>query len=213
MTSEALREFQAKIEQAKEAARAEVLAYIDRHGMAYSRELRDRLKHIGIDLHIGRVQKILQDLEREGVLESWLKNPPHDDKPRSGLQRRYYKRLEQRCTGHCCQAFTLPYSPAELRVMLTDQAGVERCEDHDTVARMVIPIQQPDYGETKGPSGRALYWYTCRHLQNNGDCAIYLERPRMCRDYPYGERCPVPGCTFSGRGRTWKVKGEEIRPK
>lgn len=43
--------------------------------------------------------------------------------------------------------------------------------------------------------------YTCRHHgAATGDCRIYAERPRMCRDYPYGRAGQQPECTAEHRG-------------
>ena len=41
------------------------------------------------------------------------------------------------------------------------------------------------------------YYYDCRHLQPNGDCAIYEDRPTMCRNYPNGVACSRVGCTYT----------------
>lgn len=90
---QSLEEFQAMIAERQRRARELSLDYIDEHGRAYSRELRDWLKTGGVDLHIGRVQALLKDLEAAGVLTSWLVRPPHDDGSRGGLQRRYYRRV------------------------------------------------------------------------------------------------------------------------
>jgi Fe-S-cluster containining protein len=46
----------------------------------------------------------------------------------------------------------------------------------------------PEYPETAR--------FSCRHLSGSGDCSIYEERPRMCRQYPMDEACSFEGCTL-----------------
>lgn len=127
-----------------------------------------------------------------------------------------------RCTGHCCRAFFLPYSPEEIRrayLAWRDGKPVLRSSpespeipnliDIHIIAPMVrhlgfgtrldvaptSPITPtPEAPNSIAPSG---HFYTCVHLQQNGDCGIYDIRPTMCRDYPYGLPCRYPGCTFT----------------
>jgi len=64
---------------------------------------------------------------------------------------------------------------------------------------MVIPLGRDLWGD------RDRWWYSCRHLTEAGDCAIYETRPEMCRGYPYDRevegggivagRCANHGCT------------------
>lgn len=98
--------------------------------------------------------------------------------------------MTDRCTGHCCRVFGLPHSPEDLTDPKTN------IEDQEVVADMAIPIYWvPDMDRFFSD-----WTYTCRHLQPNGDCAIYEQRPKMCRDYPYDEPCHHPGCTLKNRG-------------
>lgn len=60
---------------------------------------------------------------------------------------------------------------------------------------MLIPLRSgTPYEAEQNSTGVMLeaYVYTCRHLQLNGDCGIYEDRPAMCRDYPYGQVCEFP---------------------
>ncbi len=101
-----------------------------------------------------------------------------------------------RCTGHCCRDFQLQEFPGDLlRNFETALDGVgadgdRLIADIETIAPMVIPL---------GPDLKAKgYWrYTCRHLLQNGDCAIYARRPRMCSAFPYDVACPHTACTLS----------------
>lgn len=44
---------------------------------------------------------------------------------------------------------------------------------------------------------RGQHWYACRHVQLNGDCGIYEQRPELCRRYPNGHVCQFVDCTWS----------------
>jgi len=72
--------------------------------------------------------------------------------------------------------------------------------DEFTVATMVVPLGVFPEGATL-PSGEQArttgMYYDCRHLLANGDCRIYEQRPKMCRDFPNGTSCPRAGCTFT----------------
>lgn len=99
--------------------------------------------------------------------------------------------MTDRCTGHCCRRFTLPFTPTGILQRRSQM------EDGDLVADMVIPIGF----SCDAPSGEVLgepcWWYTCCHLLPSGDCAIYESRPEVCRSYPYGSPCKYPGCTWA----------------
>lgn len=104
-----------------------------------------------------------------------------------------------RCTGHCCSAFPLPFSPTEICEMVLNNGslpapdgGMLLMQDGEQISRMVIPLgYQTDNGK---------HVYTCRNLDELGNCRIYDERPRMCSDYPYGNECEIEGCTAPARG-------------
>lgn len=97
-----------------------------------------------------------------------------------------------RCTGHCCRSFRLSSPLAEVRR--------EQSYDAQMVAAMVIPLGRFEPG-ARLPDGSVSQggdYYDCRHLGPNGDCAIYVARPQMCRECPKHGRCEKPGCTLSG---------------
>jgi len=136
--------------------------------------------------------------------------------------------MGDRCTGHCCKNFFLPFEPGRLYVeaanhkrwkaWLTEHranidmndrstwtpqldgttppanARASHYEEIEQIADLAIYVGylHPVTGEEAG-EGRG--WYSCRHLQSNGDCGIYDSRPRMCRDYPYGQACKDVACT------------------
>jgi Fe-S-cluster containining protein len=72
--------------------------------------------------------------------------------------------------------------------------------DEFQVATMVVPLGSFQKGAVL-PDGSTApvtdLYYDCRHLQPNGDCRIYDNRPRMCRTYPNGKPCARQGCTYT----------------
>lgn len=89
-----------------------------------------------------------------------------------------------RCSGHCCKDFPLPFSLEEVKTKR------ETLRDGNVIADMLIYLREQPYLD--GDKG---YRYTCKHLQENGDCGIYETRPWMCSAYPYGKACTKEGCT------------------
>lgn len=88
-----------------------------------------------------------------------------------------------RCTGHCCRSF---------------RVGGGALTRAPIVAAMVVPLGEYPEGATlpDGSVSKGGAYYDCRHLAPSGNCQIYARRPRMCRDYPNGEPCQKPGCTY-----------------
>jgi Fe-S-cluster containining protein len=75
-------------------------------------------------------------------------------------------------------------------------------EDPETArdAAFILDMLLPFYGPIENdplPDGRdkRTYGYTCKHF-DGADCTQYADRPKMCRDYPYGRSCGKPGCTY-----------------
>jgi len=109
--------------------------------------------------------------------------------------------MGDRCTGQCCSYFSIG-SPE------TAYARIERDLHHDDpkereeaalLKEMLIyrgyvinPIYKDD--------GVPLHWWTCKNFVVEGDhqghCAIYEKRPFMCRYYPNGKPCQIPGCSW-----------------
>lgn len=115
--------------------------------------------------------------------------------------------MTNRCTGHCCHAYTLPYSPEELREnylawaeQRPDRNGRAQGREIWLIAPMAIHLGEFDRhpsGEVEPPPGAGTaHYYTCAHLRENGDCGIYEIRPKMCSDYPYGRLCEHSSCTW-----------------
>jgi Fe-S-cluster containining protein len=97
-----------------------------------------------------------------------------------------------RCTGHCCRQFFLPFTPRELvKLQLTRVVRLRfKPEEIRKVAAMAVYL---------GDSDRGSHMYTCRHLNViTGDCTDYENRPDVCREFPYQEVCmhAANGCTW-----------------
>lgn len=92
--------------------------------------------------------------------------------------------VADRCTGHCCREFVYDETPESLERL------AETSERMRKIADMLTPVRP----------GRRGYLYNCKHHLANGDCAIYSDRPWMCREYPYGKPCNYPDCTHPDGG-------------
>lgn len=125
-----------------------------------------------------------------------------------------------RCTGHCCRSFCLPLSPKELREayerwrasldghpiykneepkdkrIYNDIWLVAPMAKHIGIKQTFQQVNPPDHELTEGKKLPG-HWYRCKHFDDKTKkCSIYEIRPRMCRDYPYGESCNYAGCTW-----------------
>lgn len=104
-----------------------------------------------------------------------------------------------RCTGHCCRAFTVSSSLdvlAELANNGDEQAAI--------VFDMVIPIPlEADVSAIDPDATPGVQRYECRHFDpRSGNCTNYEGRPIMCRDYPYEHMengCQFSQCTLPNR--------------
>ena len=123
-----------------------------------------------------------------------------------------------RCTGHCCMAFRLNFSPEDLatmaaaprpdmrRVPKENRADEQRkYDDLQTIAAMVIPLGRRKNNPVNTTTAEyraecqkgAGYYYTCIYFDGDTrDCTIHKERPTMCSDYPYGKSCEYKSCTW-----------------
>jgi Fe-S-cluster containining protein len=118
-----------------------------------------------------------------------------------------------RCTGQCCETFSLEFSPEALAAE-ADRLIALGCAPDDPhvqevrqIAAMALPVglftSNPGfatiYDDLYDPGSRPTWWYTCIHLSHTGDCTIYEQRPLMCRNFPRydrGTRCSYVGCTW-----------------
>lgn len=121
---------------------------------------------------------------------------------------------QDRCTGHCCRAFNVgphaslkeKYERAKARLAdgYPDKYDLETIQ----IFEMIIPLPAKATNGTANPyeptnsllrgelgSVEEGELHTCKHLQPNGDCGNYENRPEMCRVYPNGRPCVFVHCT------------------
>jgi len=98
------------------------------------------------------------------------------------------------CTGACCAVFYLPHTITHFR------KNKETIQDGEYIADMVIPLTPKEARERAGQFGSSAepkwdsrgHHFTCRHWDEKTRlCKAYDARPAMCRNYPYGEPCPL----------------------
>lgn len=128
-----------------------------------------------------------------------------------------------RCTGHCCEDFTLPFSPMQFawwakllrlgklptywRLYGKRRYGSElnkgavnnyNPDEIRKVSEMIIfkYSSKTCLGNPNRKIDHELYHYTCKHFnKSTGNCMNYENRPGMCRDYPNTGTCKYKGCT------------------
>lgn len=106
--------------------------------------------------------------------------------------------MSDRCTGHCCKAFTLPYSPDELQEKFEEWVGGKDNgpRDIDVVWPMAIYLGPSHVNPATGlQHPETFHVYTCEHFEG-GNCTIYEGRPNVCRRYPNGRKCYYKDCTW-----------------
>lgn len=100
--------------------------------------------------------------------------------------------MADRCTGHCCEDFILPYSPEELHTKMRGH------KDDPLIQRMVLYLGKYRAANQDFPGGAEGHHYTCRYFDKKSrDCTIYEQRPDMCRDHPYEKPCTFKGCELT----------------
>lgn len=137
--------------------------------------------------------------------------------------------MGDRCTGDCCENFTLPVSPEELEanyhrwVIDGQPLGMNRAapktwfQDIHLIYPMVTYLGYTDITPPKvnltdeqilGNPEPKFHRYTCKHFDpKTRNCTIYEIRPVMCRSYPHGCGCNYAGCTWD------EVKAKPHTPK
>ncbi len=142
-----------------------------------------------------------------------------------------------RCTGHCCEKLTIPYSPDELwaayhrwqkgqvkSVSMNQSESSPLLMEIHLIAPMLEYLGQFDQPpmDIVNPSDAALlgrssanpnHYYRCKHFDPKKKiCTIYEHRPVMCREYPYGDPCKYRDCTW-GERREKKETAKERRER
>lgn len=102
--------------------------------------------------------------------------------------------MGDRCTGHCCERFYLPWTPAELKRRAKDHPDDKQLNQ---VAEMVIFLEYGTNKHSLRPGQHFGNWYTCKNFDTKTrGCTIYETRPDMCREYPYSEPCDYNVCEW-----------------
>lgn len=143
-----------------------------------------------------------------------------------------------RCTGHCCQNFYLPFSPEDIdrayrRWSTQGQTGATHhvtmngveygpiYVDIHLIAPMVVHLGKRAATMKKvNPTDEGLlgkpelegHFYRCKHFDAvEKVCTIYELRPQMCRDYPGrdGATCNFGGCTWKARRAPKQTKKQQ----
>lgn len=127
-----------------------------------------------------------------------------------------------RCSGHCCEQFSLPIGPEELeanyRRWLTDGEPIGMNNQHPRTYYQDIHLIYPmvrylgfhdrDPPKVNPTNVGAVHWYTCKHFDpKSRDCTIYDIRPQMCRSYPGSAGCNYAECTWH------EVKQKPLTPE
>ena len=100
-----------------------------------------------------------------------------------------------RCSGHCCRAFTINAPHADILDLRKEIPNAP--PDFEMIRWMVYPLGLRDVAPDGTPLDPPAMYYGCRNFDEaSGDCKDYFNRPRMCREYPYGQRCQHPECTM-----------------
>lgn len=113
-----------------------------------------------------------------------------------------------RCTGHCCESFSIGMSPLELARAAHLERHVPGTSKHGSeillIAEMLVPIgifEDNPGRESLGKATGSSWFFTCSNLTHAGDCGIYATRPKMCSDFPrydHGGACRYTGCEAPG---------------
>lgn len=102
------------------------------------------------------------------------------------------------CDGRCCVAFSLNAGARERLQRQTET----NAESEFLLAMLVGPLTAEQVAERWAGLGEGYQppWpyehtegkeaFSCKHWNTESHlCSVYESRPRMCRDYPYGEAC------------------------
>lgn len=140
-------------------------------------------------------------------------------------------RTGDRCTGHCCEEFTLPFGPDELWASYSRWLRHLHQNDQDLLKGSTLPdkpmsplytdihlvapmVTYLGYGPVRykmvdpGPVGkiRKFHRYTCKHFDSKKRvCSIYEFRPQVCRTHGVNYKCNYAACK-------WKDH-KELKPK
>lgn len=97
-----------------------------------------------------------------------------------------------RCSGACCERFTLRDSGGRLATLVTvQQSDDTNLRPFRSLARLVRP----------GNGMEPFDVLTCSALNAEKRCTMYELRPQTCRRYPDEFPCPYCGATSDSEAR------------
>lgn len=108
--------------------------------------------------------------------------------------------MGDRCTGHCCRYFSV--GPPEEAAAQLNRLIARGGDSGDAQKVKDLLIYRGYFTNPLNEDQEPEHWYTCKHFvvdeEYDGHCAIYEERPMMCRKYPNGEACAYAktGCSW-----------------
>jgi Fe-S-cluster containining protein len=121
--------------------------------------------------------------------------------------------MSDRCTGQCCEEFALMMGTSAEEIDFKLRTFVHF--DGEFIADMLIPLR-PLIAGAKMPNGEIVtieqapdgpkgWVFTCKHFDRfSRSCAVYNNRPLMCRDFPYGKPCEHGSRCEWDKGRAGK---------
>lgn len=128
---------------------------------------------------------------------------------------------DRTCGGHCCERFTLPFSPAEgwesYRAVAARSRGIGREPGKryylniEVVMPMVIYLGTYPYDPMDGqPAKTMIHHYTCRFFDKKHRlCRIYEQRPDVCQRFP-DDKCRYVQCTWQASLEGRVRDGQEL---
>lgn len=122
---------------------------------------------------------------------------------------------ECNCCGKCCRALSIDYSKQELQRQLEyDLELLQRRPDHRhreqilqfehdvefivKYWRRISREQALDVNpELAGRGTDERFFFRCDCLSDDGKCTVHLDRPQVCRGYPWYGQLPRPEALFA----------------
>jgi len=86
--------------------------------------------------------------------------------------------------GYCCRSFSLFREGDEKTFWVDDQESIQLFLKDEELPFLV----NKEIGRWENKEGReyATYSFRCPHLEDNGRCGIYEDRPKTCRIFEAG---------------------------
>lgn len=116
-----------------------------------------------------------------------------------------------RCTGQCCEAFTIQGKTLQEvkekyeEALKNNSNDKQYIKDLFRIQDMLIDLGKhlthPIHPEIKIKTQEPVTFFTCKYFNKETRlCTDYDNRPKMCKDYPFYNndgKCEYPGCTFT----------------